>query len=137
MGENENIENHRVIYRARVHGLHVLAHRVRHRDLEGRNVCASAAGRKQKKNEAKKTDLAVALHCDLQKRKCNERAESKEVYVLHTSAAQATRMRAASRAFPCFSCACLFLLDHVQEHIRNTQVLYLHSATNQRSDAIP
>jgi hypothetical protein len=33
-------------------------------------------------------------------------------------------MRAASRAFPRFSCARLFLLDHVQEHIRNTQVLY-------------
>ena len=41
------------------------------------------------------------------------------------TSADATSMRAASRAFPRFSCACLFLLDHVQEHIWNTQVLYL------------
>ena len=68
----------------------------------------------------------MAVHRDLQKRKCHERVESKGQYVLRTSAADATRMRAASRALPCFSCTCLFLLDYVQEHIRNTQVLYLH-----------
>src|SRR6267378_1225791 len=55
----------------------------------------------------------------------SQQHERNGMYELRTSA-DTTSMWAASRAFPCFSCACLLLLDHVQEHIRNSQVLYLH-----------
>jgi hypothetical protein len=126
LGRKQNIGNHRVTCRARVHGLHAVVRRVVRRDLDGMNVRPQQLEEHRRKTKRKKADLAVAVHRDLQKRKCNERVESKGQYVLRTSAADATRMRAASRAFPCFSCACLFLLDYVQEHIRNTQILYLH-----------
>ena len=63
--EDENIENDKVICPARVHG-HAVAHRVRPRDLKRTNKCLSGW---EKTEEKKKTDLAVALHYDLQERK--------------------------------------------------------------------
>ena len=98
---------------------------VHHRELMG------------KRREVKQmADLVGGSHCDLSQRTRDERAMSKRMGTRRTSS-YATGMCTTPRALTRFSCARLFLLDHVQQCVWYTQVLYLPPQNKTARNQLP
>lgn len=83
---------------------------------------------KKNKKSGIKADLVV-LHCDLREGKPNECKYNDSAHAQLTSSYATTRMCATPRALTRFSCARLFILDRIQQHVGHAQVFYLISRT--------
>jgi hypothetical protein len=121
---NRHIGN--VTSRVRVPGPHAVVHRVHHHDLLGMTEYVSEL---QDERSRMKADLVV-LH-DLRGGKPNECKHKDGARVRLTSSCATTDMCATPCALTRFSCARLFVLDHIQQRVRHAQVFYLSPEQNE------